>query len=246
MLSVNEKIYFWSGIMKDHSDFILTNLSSKEIELIKNAKYFKDEFSEIHTSSKENTTEEFINKVTSLLSSFIDFKIYILQRLLTSNIEFNLPPTFVNHMINEAIAFYTELQGIQKQNAINDIEEIIKLHQLWLPDASGHASSIATLLDPTEMLDINEAKKFANDFNDLSIKINELSKMYERTDAINDALKYLNEQVRMKIADFIYFLSRIRELTIHSKILGVVKPLYPDHMIREEQYYLSSLQHLNI
>jgi hypothetical protein len=130
MLSVNEKIYFWSGIMKDHSDFILTNLSSKEIELIKNAKYFKDEFSEIHTSSKENTTEEFINKVTSLLSSFIDFKIYILQRLLTSNIEFNLPPTFVNHMINEAIAFYTELQGIQKQNAINDIEEIIKEDEL--------------------------------------------------------------------------------------------------------------------
>jgi hypothetical protein len=51
-------------------------------------------------------------------------------------------------------------------------------------------------------------------------------------------LKYLNEEVRKKMEEFICYLSKIRELRAMCKVLGVLKPLIPDHMIREEQHYL--------
>jgi hypothetical protein len=242
MLNINEKIGFWSSIMRDHADFFLMNLSSKEVDFINKTKHFKEEFSEINNLSTGSITNEFISRIISLISNFIDYKRLVIQRLLTCDIEISLPPSFINHMINEAVEFYKDLEDAKSNKSISLILENINLHKIWLADASGHASSIAAFLDPTEKEEIKIADKFAEDFNNLLIKVNELGIMLERTELDNGALKFLNEQVKMKISDFIYFLSNIRELTTHCELLGVVKPIYPDHMIREEQYYLSNIQ----
>ncbi|HHT38675.1 MAG TPA: DUF2935 domain-containing protein [Mollicutes bacterium] len=245
MLSNNETICFWSGIMRDHEEFLTLSLSVNEMELIETANFFKEEFTKIHNLSNNNITGDFINEVMSLLVNFIEFKRYIIQKLLMCAINISLPPSFINHMINEAQEFYETLESIRRPKAVNTVEENIKLHKVWLPDSSGHATSLLMFIDAVEAFDREEARRFACDFNKLFIKANELGIMIDRTNMSNGALKYLNEQSKNKISDFIYFLSRIKELRIQCKLLGNLMPLIPDHMIREAQYYLSSIQSFN-
>ena len=141
-------------------------------------------------------------------------------------------------MINEAMEFYKTIIRIQSNNQVNPFLENLNLHKIWLPDAAGHAATIACGLDPTEKLLIKEAQAFEKHFNDLTLKAEELSKMLIRTGLNDGALKFLNEEVREKIELFIGYLDMIRNLKIECKVLGTLKPLIPDHMIREEKHYL--------
>jgi hypothetical protein len=242
MLNENEKLYFWSGIMKDHAEFFLMNLSSREEEFINTAEYFKLQFTEIQDASRNPINDQFIDRVMNLLGEFIQFKQFILRRLLTCSIEISLPSSFINHMINEAMEFFTDLNKIKRPVTIDPIRENINLHKIWLPDAAGHAASIAADLDPVEKEHIKEAEEFEKDFNCLFIKADELGKMLERTELTNGVLDYLNEQAFNKITEFIDYLGRIKNLVSQCKLLGVLKPIIPDHMIREEQYYLDNIE----
>jgi hypothetical protein len=242
MLNPADKIHFWASIMQDHTDFILMNLSSKEAEFINSALYYKNEFAKIENESKQGMTGDILERVNSILLSFIDFKRLLIQKLLRCDIQFNLPPTFINHMINEAMEFHRDLQNMQARTQSDPLIENIMLHTIWLPDAAGHAAAIAANLDPVETLLIKEAKYFEETFNSLFIKSVELGKMLERTNLQDGSLQYLNQQADEQISSFIDFLDRIRKLRMRCKVLGTIDPLLPDHMIREEQYYLLNIR----
>ncbi len=239
MLNRNEIIKFWSGIMRDHTDFILMNLSSKEMEMVEQAKYFKQQFNEININVVDSN---YMYDIKKLIMDFINFKCLILKKLLTCVIEFNLLPTFVNHMINEAMEFYNDLEKSERQLQIDIVNENIVLHKIWLADTAGHARSIAAFLDPIEQLEIKEANEFGDTFDSLLIKADELGKMLERTELDSNQLLYLNEQVILNVIKFINFLSKIKELSCQCKLLGIIKPIVPDHMIREANYYLDNIE----
>ncbi|MFZ5985647.1 MAG: DUF2935 domain-containing protein [Bacillota bacterium] len=248
MLSLIEEIRFWTGIMRDHGEFILSSLSHNEQEAIHFARLYKETFSRLHERSKSltgvnsiNTANSILNESMNVLLCFINFKKILLGRLLKCQLNTSLPPTFYNHMINEAMEFYETLINIQCNKPVNPLLENLDLHKIWLPDASGHAASIAGDLDPTEQMLINEAQEFEKCFNCLTLKAQELGKMLTRTCIDDGALKRLNEEVKMKIGEFIGFLDNIKELRVECKVLGVLKPLIPDHMIREEKYYLNKI-----
>jgi hypothetical protein len=153
-----------------------------------------------------------------------------------------LPPTFINHMINEALEFYQDLDKIKHRSNINLVEENILLHKIWLPDASGHAAAIAGDLDPTETIFIEEANNYKALFDNLFIKVIELGQVLDRTNLKDGNLHFFNEQVEEKINNFIIFLEKIKKLRIECKLLGVFNPLMADHMIREEYYYLVNIK----
>lgn len=245
MLSPAEEIRFWTGIMRDHGEFILTSLSYNEQEAINAARYYKEAFINLHEQSKKlagtkdiDALNSLVNECLNTLLNFINFMKLLLRRLLECQLNTSLPPTFYNHMINEAMEFYKTLVNIKCNVMENPLFENLNLHRIWLPDAAGHAATIACDLDPVEKLLIEEAHEFEKCFNHLAIKADELGKMLVRTCLDNGALKYLNEEVRKKIMEFICYLEKIRELELNCKALGVLKPIIPDHMIREENYYL--------
>jgi hypothetical protein len=249
MLSPVEELRFWTAIMRDHGEFMLISLSSREQEAVRTAYYFRNSFAVLHEEvkrymDKPDATEvaNIINNSIALLTNFINFKRLILRRLLECKIEIGLPPTFVNHMINEAMEFYRTLGMMQTGVSLNPVKENIELHRIWLPDAAGHAASIAAELDPTEKMLINEAQEFEKCFNCLFIKAGELGKMLERTGLDDGALKYLNEQVEHKMQDFIRFLEKVYLLRAECKAMGTLKPLTPNHMMREENHYLAELK----
>lgn len=243
MLRVIEEIRFWTGIMRDHAEFILTSLSYNEEEEINHAEFFKLSFARLHEQSKQVSeghvvNTEILNRCINLLINFINFKRQLLGKLLKCQLNTSLPPTFYNHMINEAMEFYKILIRTQSHAKVNALLEILNLHQIWLPDAAGHAASIAGDLDPTEKLLIKEAQQFEKIFNSLALKAEELGKMLVRTGLNDGALSFLNQEAKKNIEEFIAYLEKIKELTMGCKVLGTLKPLIPDHMIREENYYL--------
>lgn len=251
MLSFPQRIYFWSGIMRDHCEFFLISLSHRETEFINTAQFYKNSFVNIRNNSKTLIetyspieTTDLINKVIQLLLNFINFKRLAIRKLLQCNIELNLTPTFINHMINEAMEFYRDLCTINTIIPANRTIQNIMLHKIWLPDASGHAASISAQLDPTEAPLIKEADDFKKTFDNLYIKAVELGQMLERTCLDNASLEWLNKEVEMRLHEFICFLDKVLKLRAYCKALGSLKPLIPDHMIREEKYYLANIESL--
>jgi len=249
MLNPTEELSFWLGIMKDHAEFFLLTLSYREDELIKKAVYYKEQFAQYEMAPKDVSIKDnnslspnFNANVMATLLDFINFKRHLLRKLLKCQIEMNLPPTFVNHQINEAMEFYRSLCMIMSNEKVNPTSENILLHKIWLPDAAGHAASISGGLDPTEYLLKKDADEFKNIFEHLSIKATELGMELDRAEFSDGTLKYLNEEVEKKITEFICYLEKIEDLRSGCKALSFLKPLFPNHMIREEIYYLSNMK----
>ncbi len=244
MLNPSEIVYFWSSIMQDHADFFLSSLSYKETEFIKQAEYYKEEFGKLEKDANKEVIDNNIDNITNLLIHFVDFKKKAIERLLLCNIELNLAPTLINHMINEAMEFYRDLQKIKDSNGLEPLTENILLHTIWLPDAAGHAAVISDNLDPVETIYNNQATTFKKRFDELFIKSLELGKMLERTGFRNSSLEHFNFQVEELINEFIIFLNKIKNLRKQCKIIGNLDPLMVDHMIREEHYYLINIRSL--
>ncbi|MDF2700686.1 MAG: hypothetical protein K0Q49_2249 [Haloplasmataceae bacterium] len=249
MLNPIEEIYFWSSIMSDHGEFILTLMSPRETEFIKKANYFKTEWTKIHNeaeviinASDTINATELVNKSVLLLKDFIEFKKIILGKLLKCEISFNQVPSFVNHMLNEANEFYRNLYLATGNKKMNPYDETILLHKLWLRDASGHAAAVSGSLDPVEAILVKEACDFKDKFDNLYIKAYELGLMIERTQVESKAILYLNEEVNQVLTDFICFLDRVKNLRIECKVMGYIVPEMVDHMIREEKYYLAKVK----
>ncbi|MCR4436406.1 MAG: DUF2935 domain-containing protein [Clostridiales bacterium] len=252
MFNPLEEIYFWSGIMRDHAEFMLISLSAREQPSVSAAGYFKNTFMELRRRAKDlpaaedspRSVMELVRQSMSAVTGFIDFKRLLAGRSLQCKLEISLSPTFINHMINEAMEYFQTLCMLQAIRPVNRIMKNIRLHKVWLADAAGHAATIAADLDPVEAALIKEAEEFKNAFDHLFIKAMELGALLERTGLSDGALSHFNTEVEAKINDFIYFLDKIRMLRKECKILGTLKPLMPDHMMREEKYYLYKIRNL--
>ena len=72
-------------------------------------------------------------------------------------------------------------------------------------------------------------------------------KMFERTGLENGALHQFNEDVIKTLTNFIEFLNVIESLRSGCRIYstGTFSPLIPNHMIREEKYYIYKINELN-
>ncbi|SHJ33027.1 protein of unknown function [Geosporobacter subterraneus DSM 17957] len=253
MLNLREEIIFWTEIMRDHAEFQFTTLSPREVEYIGQAQYYMQIFESLNLEAKGYTDKSspadeanLIQKNMTVLLNFIQFKRSIVYRLMTCGIEIGLPPSFINHMINEAMEYYRVLCMAQGTIPMNIALENIRLHNIWLPDASGHASAVAAELDPVEAMLIEKAKYFVKTFDKLFKKAVELYQIFERTGLQDGSLGYFNEEVAKEIEAFISYLEKIKTTREQCVVLatGVFTALMPDHMMREEKYYLYRIQML--
>ena len=234
---------FWLQILGDHSRFIINALPCKEANLVKKATNFKSIFDKFLEASRKNLSSKDLTELTKAAhrasEEFRTFKLYILSQQICEKISFNLPPTFVNHMVNE-IEEYLKLLNCYMNNQ-EPLLTPIHHHLLWLPDGSGHAASIASTLDMTEKDLIRLSKQFAKNFDDLYLKSIEFNG-YMRTGACEfPALDRLNEGANAEMNAFREFLDALKQSILEKKVLGSIDPLVPDHMYREECYYQTKL-----
>lgn len=251
MIDIRYEIEFWTQILRDHAEFQYSSLAPYETEAINTATKFMNLFKEYHDKVVPETRQfskqelmELVSDNKVAVTQFVQFKKQMLTRLLTCNIALAMSPTFLNHMINEAMEFYRVLSLYDQTLRDNQTLENIRLHKIWLPDASGHAKFIVSQLDGVESIYINQAEDFQKKFDCFFKKASEMYLMYERTNLNDSALHQFNQDVEKTMNEFISFLDLICGLKQNCRIYstGTFTPLVPDHMMREENYYLYKIK----
>jgi hypothetical protein len=238
---------FWLQVLGDHGRFILNALSSKEVERIEISKNFITLFDRLLDKSRQNIYGRELDDLTEetlmLGKKLRAFKLDLIKAHIVGNIEINLPPTFINHMVNELDEYLAILNCLMSNQYPN--AHVIHHHKLWLLDGVGHANAIHCSLDDIENDLKKKSKEFAKHFDGLYMKAMEFAG-YMRTKLTKfPALSRLNKQAELEMLMFMGFLKELQEMRIDKEALGTITPLMLDHMFREECYYLTKLSQVS-
>lgn len=240
-----EDLLFWLEVMRDHAIFQNSTFSPKETQYIEKSMLFRDYFqSMINLVNNEESLNRLIPDINKAVDGFISFKINILRGLLRCNLEISLPPSLINHQIDEALEFRNELLSPESyQNVFRKPMSFISLLKVWLSDSSGHASAYASFLDPIESNLREEALSFKMKFDMLTIKADELQKMMMKSGEDERAFMLLVEETVELMRKFVLYLQKIKKYRAGCMVMaiGTLTPLLPDHMIREHEYFLNKL-----
>lgn len=239
---------FWLQVMGDHARFIHGALAPKEEADIRTASLFIEVFDELLGRARQELSEREVQALTREAILQVDalrkFKLSLLERLLLRKVSIGLPPTFINHMVNELDEYARILGYLVSGKQPPDLHPVHH-HLLWLQDAVGHAASIAAKLDPVEKDLIGKSKAFEGQFADFYLKSVELAG-YLRTNLCEfPALSRFNQQVNLEMLVFKQFLRELEEMGLTAEMLGTLSPLMADHMAREECYYLQKLSEVS-
>ncbi|NYF25436.1 DUF2935 domain-containing protein [Sporosarcina sp. JAI121] len=238
------ELHFWLQILGDHGRFIHDSLAPSEVENIKIANAFIIKFDQLLTTSKKQLDKQ---QLCSLLQNakqaseeIRTFKLILIQEQLIGTIKISLPPSFINHMVNEveeATRLFTSLEKGQMAPAVHPLHHDL----LWLLDAAGHAGAIDANLDHVEKPLHEKSRKFAKDWEDFYLKAVELAG-FLRTQVMKfPALEKFHNDVHLEMIIFQGFLHELEEMRLNKETLGTLTPLMADHMAREESYYLMKL-----
>ncbi|MGD6833986.1 DUF2935 domain-containing protein [Sutcliffiella halmapala] len=234
---------FWMQVFGDHARFFLDSLAPKETEDVKKATFFKDEYDKWYVESRtlnEVNVKNQLMQTKRLTNQFREYKLSIIWRQLTGEITINLPPTFINHMVNELEEYMNILQYLEKGESPPIFHELHH-HLIWLLDAAGHAQGINDSLDMVEHKIRLKSFDFVNDFKEFYVKAVELAGYLRANVDSFPALDRMNDEVKLEIELFMVFLDEIKELQLEDKLIGTFSVIMADHMAREECYYLMKL-----
>lgn len=117
----------------------------------------------------------------------------------------------------------------------------VHYHLLWQSDAIGHAASLIGSLDMEEKSLIEKSHTFQKDFENQYLKALELAGYLRTKLQTFPALARFNLEIEQHMRMFMDFLQEINRLQLKNELLGTLNPLFPDHMLREECYYLMKL-----
>ncbi|MBA4543342.1 MULTISPECIES: DUF2935 domain-containing protein [Thermoactinomyces] len=227
---------FWLPVLKDHCQFILDALSPGEQEEIQKASALLQTFLQL-AKRAETADLEVCQKAAEELR---EFKLHLLCRLLTDQFSFHLPPTFINHMVNELEEYMRILSSLRRGQTPPPLHPLHH-HLLWLPDAAGHAEGLQINTDGVEKKIKEKQHHFIKTFESFYIKAVELTG-YLRTRLHHfPSLARFNKEVELEIILFQSFLKELVEMGLTKEVLGTIAPLMADHMYREECYYLHKL-----
>jgi hypothetical protein len=227
---------FWLAILKDHCQFIYDALSPRETQEIQTASTLFQTFAQLAERAETADLEECSEAARQLR----EFKLHLLCRLLTDQFSFHLPPTFINHMVNELDEYLRILSCLQRGEAPPPLHPLHH-HLLWLPDAAGHAEGLQINTDGVEKKIKEKQHHFIKTFEAFYIKAVELTGYLRTQLQTFPALTRFNKEVELEIILFQSFLKELVEMGLTKEMLGTIAPLMADHMYREECYYLHKL-----
>ncbi|MDF2890677.1 MAG: hypothetical protein K0R80_1044 [Clostridia bacterium] len=246
-MNIKDELLFWTSIMKDHANFQVDAFAPKEEVYIENSTYYMNFFSQIHEEIEgSDNLNQIYPKLLHSLRCFIDYKRTILKNQLTCSIAINLPPTAINHQINEANQFLMVFSSPAPEHMDKNMRTMLFSEQLklWAADSAGHAALMTSFLEPVEGTYIQQALNFKMSFEKLTIKASELQMMLMYTDLENGTLMQLGQEEIEYMTDFIRFCEKIKELRQACKVMaqGTFTPLVPDHFIREHMHWIMKIK----
>ncbi|KRF19186.1 DUF2935 domain-containing protein [Paenibacillus sp. Soil787] len=234
---------FWLQILGDHARFIYNSLAPVELKDIAIAHSYINQYDQLLDQARMNEVNNLaqINKQAyDLTANLREYKLNLLDRLLLGQIKIGLTPTFINHMVNELEEYFRILSALMEGKPV---PRYAPLHHdlLWLNDAAGHAAAIAVDLDAVEKRLIKKSEHFEKNFNEFYLKAIELTGYLRTLRANYPSFIKFHSDINMEMSIFMAFLKEVEELGLSAELLSRINPLVPDHMFREECYYLLKL-----
>jgi len=244
---MNEAIWehrFWLQILGDHARFIESALAPVETADAERASAFISRFDALLAEARRGDAEARLGSLTAgaaqAAGELRSFKLDLLARQLAGRVKLLLTPSFLNHMVNELQEYMAILDSLLEGKGV-PVYHPLHHDLLWLSDGYGHAASIAGDLDLAEKPLIERSLRFRHEFEGFYLKAVELAG-YLRT-GLRDfpALRRFHRDVDLEMRIFMHFLAELREMELTGEVLDRLQPLVPDHMYREECYYLTKL-----
>ena len=239
------ELQFWMQILGDHSRFIHDSLAPSETSYVEQAAGFVQLFDSLLAESKEKdmATETVIDvakRAKDASEAIRLLKLEIMKQQLVGTIKIMLPPSFINHMVNEveeAIRLLSYFEKGQNPPSVHPLHHDL----LWLLDAAGHAGAINDNLDRVEKQLKRKGANFTKEWEDFYLKAVEMAGFLRTNVLTFSALTKFHNDVQLEMTIFKTFLRELEELGLTKERLGVLTPLMADHMAREECYYLMKL-----
>lgn len=232
-------------MLGDHGRFIHDSLAPSETEKIETANSFIYYFDQLLMASKQPLNKEelilLVQQARMASEEIRLFKLLLIKEHLVGDIKISLPPSFINHMVNEveeAIRVFSYLEQGQEIPLVHPLHHDL----LWLLDAAGHAGAIDADLDRVEKQLKEKGQQFMKDWEDFYLKAVELAGFLRANIEKFPALDKFHEDIELEMTIFKVFLKELEEMKIKKEALGTFTPLMADHMAREETYYLKKIE----
>ncbi|MFJ5769388.1 DUF2935 domain-containing protein [Psychrobacillus sp. NPDC093180] len=239
------ELHFWLEVLGDHGRFIHDSLAPGEKEKIEVAASFIKRFDQLLETSKKPLTDQEImvvaQKAKVASEKIRAFKLWLIKEHLVGEVKISLPPSFINHMVNEveeAIRVFSYLENGQNIPAVHPLHHDL----LWLIDAAGHAGAIDADLDSVEKKLKEKGQQFMKEWEDFYLKAIELAGYLRANVDKFPALDKFHQGIELEMTIFKVFLRELEEMRIKKEALGTFTPLMADHMAREETYYLRKIE----
>jgi len=169
--------------------------------------------------------------------TLVAFKTRVLEAMLNGQIfTFNFP-LLIEHIRREANFFIQHLERLQKREALDLAEEVLQEKVFWDRIMAEHALFIAHLLDPTETGLIDTADEFAEIFE----RLDERAIQLERHGIDRRQLILLVREETQATESIREFKATATELILANQIRSIIIPLLGDHVLREADHFLRSL-----
>lgn len=172
-------------------------------------------------------------RAIALTNNLIQFKIALLNDVLSCRIFTVNYPLLIEHILREARLFVLLLTRLQTNSG--SIEDIIEQEAFWNRIMSEHALFIRGLLDPTEEELIATANNFGVQFEEL----------YKRAEVANlstiDITSVTRESLKATRAIRDFKATGTQGL-LNCSIKSIILPLLGDHVLREASHFLRLLE----
>lgn len=235
---------FWLQILGDHSRFIYNSLAPTENELLAIAGNFINVFDNllqyVRTGIPPGSWTVFASRVMQAAASLKKFKLEIIRRHLQKKVNISLTPTFLNHMVNE-VEEYLQNLGYLVQGQCVPVKSPVHHHLLWLPDATGHAEYLRCSLDASQTHFRQKAKDYRNLWSKKHSEALEYAGFLRTGIPLFPSLNMFDRETACEMARFKNYLEALRAKVQEAAVTGTFDALIPDHMAREECYYLYRL-----
>ncbi|MED4584431.1 DUF2935 domain-containing protein [Brevibacillus choshinensis] len=233
---------FWLQILGDHARMMYNSLPRQAEADSRRAFSFISAYDRLLMQARQEISGDQLQMVNrqanALTQELRTFKLHLIRESLTGKL--SLPITFLNHMVNEADEYLGILVWLLADQ-VPPLQHPIHHHLLWLSDASAHSSGIARSLDMVEKRLQAKSEDFIKVFDALYLKAIEMAGYMRSNMQQFPALTRFDQEAEWEILLFSKFLEELEELSLSAQLIGTLTPLIPDHMGREECYYLMKL-----
>lgn len=242
VVSVNlEELKFWLSIMQEHALFIKAGLPANRKEAIKEAQEFYRVFGALLAKAGEVSSDkrfkELIRQTREKVEEFYRFKRRLLQVALRNELGGTLYPSMLDHMSREAEYLLRLLETMNDCKAFRLWPKTQELN-FWIHLMSDHSDFIRQMLDPSEAILIETSEGFGDEFDELFRESVDFSSMLRGANSGVPAFGRFMQDSRVagiRLRDFKRALHCMLE---EKKVLGLINPLFADHVRREADHFL--------